>query len=123
MIAKASRKILGNVAIYQPGLAAANFRVSVTQGALALSKSFYLRANEHQSGFQTVEQMIVVRSGPILRNNLDALVLRFIGVRFHTDHDSCRTRRAASRRFHPISRALDNIHILVTRILYLVRLM
>jgi hypothetical protein len=122
VVAKPAGQILRNMAVYQPSLSGANFSIGVPQSSLALAKCFYLRADKYQARFQTIEQMIVIGSGSILRNNLHPFVLRLVGVRFHANHDSRRKQRAASRRFGPVSRARARFSRCFKRISQLIRL-
>ncbi len=83
VVPEASGQILGNVAVYQPSLAKANLGVGLPEGAFAFAQRFDLRAHQYQASFQTVQEVVVVGGGAILRNNLYALVLRLLWVRFH----------------------------------------
>jgi hypothetical protein len=78
VVPEASGQILGNVAVYQPSLAKANLGIGLPEGAFALAQRLDLRAHQYQSRFQTVQEVVVVRGGAILCNNLHALVLRLL---------------------------------------------
>ena len=80
---KSSGQIFGYVAVYQPSLANANLGVGLPEGAFAFAQGLDLGTYEYQPRFQTVQQVVIVGGGAILRNNLHALVLRFLGVCVH----------------------------------------
>src|SRR5271155_3977692 len=71
------------MAVYQPSFAKANFGVGLAESALPFAQSFDFGADQDHAGFQAVQQMVVVGSLAVLRNNLDAFVLRFIRLGFH----------------------------------------
>jgi hypothetical protein len=83
VIPETSGQILGNMAVYQPNLANANFGVGLAEGTFALAEGLDLSTHEYQSSFDTIQEMVVVGGGAILRNNLYAFVLRLLGVGFH----------------------------------------
>ena len=82
VISKAARQVFRDMAIDEPGFAAANLRERLAQSTFSLAERLYFSADEHDSGFEAVEQLVVVRGRAILRNNLDAGVLILIGARF-----------------------------------------
>lgn len=83
MVAVTSGEILGNVAVYQPSLAKANFGIGFAQSAFPFAQGFDFGADQDHAGFEAVQQMVVVGSLAVLRNNLDAFVLGFIRLGFH----------------------------------------
>jgi len=80
MIAESSGEILRNMAVYQPSFAKANLGIGLAESSFPFAEGFYLRAHQDQAGFQAIQKMVVVGRLAILRNNLNALVLRFIGL-------------------------------------------
>src|SRR5450755_41171 len=70
------------MAIYEPSFAAANFGERFAKRSLPFTEGLDLGTDQHDSGFKTVQQLVVVGGCAILRNNLDAGVLILIGVRF-----------------------------------------
>jgi hypothetical protein len=71
------------MAVYQPSLANANLGVGLPQRAFTFAQGLDLSTYEYQPRFQTIQQVVIVGGGAILRNNLHALVLRFLGVCVH----------------------------------------
>src|ERR1700678_278655 len=82
VIAPPAREIFRYMAIYQPRFAAADLGEGLPKRALPFAKRLDLGADQHDSGFQAVQELVVIGSAAVLRNNLDAGVLILIGVRF-----------------------------------------
>lgn len=83
VIARAARLIFRNVTIHEPRFACAELGVGVSKGPLALAKRFNFRADEHESRFQFVEKVVIVRGGTVLRDNFYAFTIRFFCGGFH----------------------------------------
>jgi hypothetical protein len=83
VVAVTSGKILGNMAVYQPRLAKANFGVGFAEGTLPFAQGLNFGADQDHAGLEAIREMVVVGGLAILRNNLDSFVLRFIGLGFH----------------------------------------
>jgi hypothetical protein len=64
-----SRKILADVEIHEPNLAAANDAVSLPQVGFALAEGFNLGAKQHHARFQPLKKVIIVRSGAVLSHH------------------------------------------------------
>jgi len=65
------------VAVYQPGLSGANLGVGLSKRALAFAKALHLSADKNQAGLELIQKLVVVGSGPVLRDDFDALALSF----------------------------------------------
>ena len=62
-------KILADMAIEEPNLAAPDQAIGIPQIRLALSKGFHPGAEQHHTRFQLLKKMIIVRSGAVLRDD------------------------------------------------------
>jgi len=82
VISKPARQVLRDVTIDKPGFAAANLGERFAKGTFSFAERLYFGANQHNSGFEAVEQLVVIGGRAILRNNLDAGVLVLSGVCF-----------------------------------------
>jgi hypothetical protein len=78
----AAGQVLGYMAIYQPSFAAADLGECFAKRALPFPKSLDLGTDENDSGFEVIQEFVVIGGAAILRNNLDARVLILIGARF-----------------------------------------
>lgn len=85
VIPRASGQILGNVTVYQPSLSGANLRVGFPDRSLAFAKGFHFGAHQDKTGFEMLEEVVVVRRGAILRHDLNTDAIRIFGCRFHGD--------------------------------------
>jgi hypothetical protein len=82
VIPRPTGQVLGYVAIDQPSFPSANLGEGFAKRALPFPQSLDLGTDEHDSGLQTIQELVVIGGAAILRNNLDARVLTLIGVRF-----------------------------------------
>ena len=80
----ASRKIFRDVTVYQPDFAGANLCISFAQRSLPFPQALHLGADQNQSGFELVEEGVVVRGGAVLSNNLNAFPVTFLSRRLHS---------------------------------------
>ena len=53
--------------------AGANLGVGFAKGSLPFPEAFHLGADQDESGFELVEEVVVVGGGAVLGDNLDAL--------------------------------------------------
>ena len=64
-----SKRIRRNVNSVQPHLAVENSRVGVDQLNLSSAKALHLAANQHNAGFEHVENLVIVSSLAITREH------------------------------------------------------
>src|SRR5690349_11470620 len=62
--------VLRDMTIHQPHAGAAHFRIGISQVGFALAQSFYFGADQSHARLHFFEQVVVVRGGAILGNNL-----------------------------------------------------
>jgi hypothetical protein len=72
-----SGHVLGNVGINEKGAAGLEVDIGITDIGLAFAEGFYFGAVQHQSRFQLLKNMVMIRSGAVLGNDL---LTRRLGV-------------------------------------------
>src|SRR5258708_28126808 len=70
VVPRATRHVLGDVSVDQPRTRGLEVNIGFTDIRLSFAKGFDLGAVEHEAGLIALEQMVVVRSGAVLRHNL-----------------------------------------------------
>ena len=68
MVPWAPSPIFGDVAIFQPQFAAPNMRVGLADVGFALAQRLYFGAAERHTGFVSLQQVVIVRGGAVLRD-------------------------------------------------------
>jgi|SRR5271156_2667827 len=82
VIPAAAGQVFRDVTVDQPNLATANLGEGFAKGAFPLPEGLDLGTYQDNSGLKTVQKLVVIGRGPVLRNNLDAGVLVLICTRF-----------------------------------------
>src|SRR5208282_1078984 len=70
MIPRAPRHILGDVRVHQVGSAWLEIHIGIPNIGFPFAQRFHLRAMQHQPRFELLNNMVIVRSGAVLRDNL-----------------------------------------------------
>src|SRR5450432_2061044 len=90
MIPGASRRILVDVRVDQPGPTGLEVYESVPNVRFPFAKSLYLGAVEHQTSLDALEQSVVVGCGPILGHHQFLGLIAFCGLLVWCGHSvSC----------------------------------
>lgn len=72
MIVRTAGVVFGDMAIGEKDFLAADFAIGVAKSDGAGAKRFHFGANQNQPRFKTVENVIIVGSGAVLGNDLEA---------------------------------------------------
>jgi hypothetical protein len=67
--------VFRNVKVYQPRLSGANLGVGLAQRSFPFTKSLDFGAYEDQASFKLIQQLVIVGRGPILGDDLIALLI------------------------------------------------
>ncbi len=82
-IAGTAGLVFRDVKVYQPGLSGANLGISFAKGSFPFAEGFHLGADQNQTGFELIEQIVVIGGRPILGDNLKALSALLFRRGFH----------------------------------------
>jgi hypothetical protein len=70
MIPRSSRHVLGDMGVYQVRPARLEIHIRIPNVGFSFAQRFHFRAMQHQAGFQLLKNMVIIRSGAVLRDNL-----------------------------------------------------
>ena len=70
MVPRTAGHVLSDVGVYEPGAAGLEIDISIANIRFSLAKSLDFGTVEDETGLITLEQMIIVRGGAILRHDL-----------------------------------------------------
>ena len=87
MIEWAAGTVLRDMAVHQPDAGAADFGISVPQVGFAVAQRFYFGARQNHTGLHVFEQVVVIRSGAVLGNDLQPRCILFAGFLSGFSHE------------------------------------